>query len=94
MKKFLFLAITVFLFSCGGNDASKDAQAVCDCFTKANGMAADAPDRAAEQDKCLKMQTENWDKYKDNAEDSKKFNDAMSECSKKMIENSLKEVAE
>ena len=87
MKKTVFiLAVTAGLISCGGgSDVKKDAEAVCDCYEKAN-----ASGNAEEQQKCQKEQAEAWDKYKGNVDDAKTFNDIIGECSRKMMEDALK----
>jgi len=82
--------VVAALASCGGADPAKDANDVCDCMIKANSLKADDPNRAAESAKCQKMQMDNWNKYKDNMEEATKFNEALSECSKKVMEESMK----
>lgn len=90
MKKLFFIPILVLFFSCGGTDPAADAKAVCDCFSKANGLPDEDPKRLEEQDKCSKMQLDKWTRYK-NAEEQKKFNDALAECSDALIRQALDE---
>ncbi len=93
MKKvILSLFVAGLLASCGGADPAADAQAVCDCMIKSNAIKADDPNRAAEVEKCGKLQLDTWNKYKDNVDDAKKFNDAMSDCSKKVMEEAMKNI--
>ena len=91
MKKIIFTAFTAsLLIACGGSSPKSDAQEVCDCYSKANGMKADDPNRATEQNKCLELQTKKFEVYKDNPDKVAEFNTAMGECSKKLIEESFK----
>ncbi len=85
----LFLVGPV-LFSCGkkasGTDLSKE---VCDCYKRANGLPATDPNRTREQDACIQKQAEAWKKVKDDKEESDKFNQAIADCSRGMIEGSV-----
>jgi hypothetical protein len=91
MKKIVLSAFAAaLLVACGGADPKKDAQEVCDCYSKANGLPADDANRAAEQTKCLELQTKKYEAYKDNMDQMNEFNTTMSECSKKLIEESFK----
>ena len=62
-----------------GGEEAKDgaalAKEVCECTSKANALPADDPNRRAEQDKCSKLQKDNWDKIKGDSEQEKAFND-------------------
>lgn len=88
-KQFLGLIAIAFLASCGGSDPKKDAQEVCDCMLKANQMPAEDPNRAAEQDKCQKLQVDKWNAYKDDIEKAGEFNVALSECSSEVLKKSM-----
>ncbi len=92
MKKvILSMFAVVALASCGGGDPAGEAKATCDCMIKANKLSKDGDATAtAEMQKCSTMQLEAWNKYKENADDSKAFNDALSECSKEVMEESMK----
>lgn len=59
----------------GAADGATLAKEVCECTTKANAMPADDPNRRKEQDKCSKLQKENWDKIAGDKEQEKAFND-------------------
>lgn len=71
------LVVIAFTTSCGGEkvDGAALAQEVCDCYSNANGLPADAPNRSEEQKKCGELQTTNWDKIKGDFEQEKAFND-------------------
>jgi hypothetical protein len=91
MKKIILsMFVVASLVSCGGSDAAGDAQAVCDCFIKANGLKADDPNRMVEQNNCAKLQLDNWNKYKDDTEAQGEFNKALFECNDKVMESSTK----
>lgn len=91
MKKLILsMFVMAALASCGGADPAKDANDVCDCMIKSNGLKADDPNRATESEKCAKLQMDSWNKYKDDLDNAQKFNEALSECSKKVMEESMK----
>ena len=72
-------ALTIGLVGCGGEaavDGAAVAQEICDCYSAANGLPADDPNRSAAQDKCGELQKTNWDKVAGNSEQEKAFNDA------------------
>lgn len=94
MKKRMIILLAAFLFvACGGGgkSASKLANEVCDCYRKANGMDAADPKRAEEQNICIKMQGENWDKVKDDQKKAEEYNKIIGECSKEMIQKSFEQ---
>lgn len=92
MKKIILsMFAIVALASCGGGDPAGDAKATCDCMIKANALSKAGDAKATEEmQKCSKAQLDAWNKYKENADDSKAFNDALSECSKEVMEESMK----
>ena len=92
MKKIILsMFVVASLASCGGADPAADAQACCDCSKKANKMSRDGDaNAAAEMEKCSKLQMDNWNKYKDNMDDANKFNVALGECSKEVMEEAMK----
>ena len=81
MKKIIgtaltFSLLTLMISSCGESiDGAALSQEVCECFSTANGLPGDDPNRSAEQDKCTELQTTNWEKVKGNAEQEAAFND-------------------
>lgn len=86
---FLFL-ISLALFSCGGKASGTDlSKEVCDCYKRANGLPATDPNRSREQDACIQKQAEAWKKVKDDKEESDKFNTAIAECSRGMIQGQV-----
>jgi hypothetical protein len=94
MKKtiiMLLAAAPFMLASCGGGvDGKAIAEEVCDCYKNANKASKTDIDKIkAEQDKCMDLQKSKWDELKTNAEEAKKYNDRISECSKQMIEDAL-----
>ena len=84
------LFISPLIISCGssasGSDLSKE---VCDCYRKANGLPATDPNRSKEQDACIQKQAEAWKKVKDDKEESDKFNQAIADCSRGIINESV-----
>ncbi len=92
MKRTLLIVITaVTLSSCGGggNSASKLANEVCDCYSKANGMEPSDPKRAEAQNACVTKQGEAWEKLKNDKEKADEFNTIIGNCSKELIKKSL-----
>jgi hypothetical protein len=91
MKKIILsMFVVAALASCGGNDPSKDANDVCDCNIKANAMKADDPKRPEEIKKCTDMNMDMYTKYKEDLDGLKEYNEAIMECSKKVMEESMK----
>lgn len=91
MKKIiLIVAAGAFLASCGGKSATDKAKEVCDCFKKANGMAADDPNRTAEQDKCMKLNTETFKDMEPFSDEYNEANKVISECSSELIKDAFK----
>lgn len=75
IKYSILVVALAFLASCGESANGKAlAKEVCDCYTKANGLAAGEPSRADEQKKCADMQTENWKKVEGDSEQEEAFN--------------------
>jgi hypothetical protein len=91
MKKIILsMFVAATLVACGGGGAADDAQAICDCFIKANGLKADDPKRMVEQNNCAKLQMDTWNKYKDDGEAQAEFNTALMECNDKVMESATK----
>lgn len=90
MRKILGLLPLCFLAACGGgNDASKLAKDVCDCYQKVNSLAADDPRRIQAGADCMKLQGEAWNKVKDDQKKMDAFNKAIGECGSAMMRESL-----
>ena len=91
MKQILLIVLTALtLSSCGGgNSASKLANEVCDCYSKANAMDAADPKRAEAQNVCVTKQGEAWEKLKNDEKKSEEFNTIIGNCSKELIKKSL-----
>ena len=91
MKYILLLFLVApALFSCGGKASGTDlSKEVCDCYKRANGLPTTDPNRSREQDACIQKQAEAWKKIKDDREESDKFNQAIADCSRGMIEGSV-----
>lgn len=84
MKKVILTGMTLSFLalsftSCGEAkekvDGASLAKEVCDCYTHANGLSADDPNRTEEQNKCSELQKANWDKVSGDTEQEKAFND-------------------
>lgn len=92
MKKIILsMFVLASLASCGGADPAKDAEATCDCMIKANALSKAGDATASdEMKKCSDAQLAAWNKYKENEDDAAKFNEALSECGKKVMEESMK----
>ena len=92
MRRISLIVLTAFsLSSCGGggNSASKLANEVCDCYSKANAMDASDPKRAEAQNACVTKQGEAWEKLKNDEKKSAEFNTIIGNCSKELIKKSL-----
>lgn len=89
-KAILVLPVIVLQASCSGSDPIKDAQSICDCFTKANSIPEEDPKRTLEQDKCSEMQLQKTSKYQTD-EEIKNFGEALAECSEKIMRQALEE---
>lgn len=77
---FPYIFIALFFTACSGETPETDAQKICDCYEKANSMKADDPNRNAEQDKCIQLQNQLFDKYKNDADQTRSFNSALEKC--------------
>ncbi len=88
---FLFAFYAFALASCGGggSSASKLANEVCDCYSKANAMDAADPKRAEAQNACVTKQGEAWNKVKDDVNKADEFNTIIGKCSKELIKKSF-----
>lgn len=89
-KQFISLFVVAFFVSCGGSDPKKDAQEICDCMLKTNQLPAGEASRSTQQDKCEKLHKEKWESYKNDVQKMSEFTIALSECSKTMLEESMK----
>lgn len=91
MKKWMIILLTASFFTAcsGGKSPSKLANEVCDCYRKANGMDAADPKRAEEQNVCIKMQGENWNKVKDDQKKAEEYNKIIGECSSELIKKAF-----
>jgi len=60
------VAVCLLITACGKGsvDGAALAREVCACTERTNALKADAPNRDAEQQKCLDMQRETWDTVK------------------------------
>lgn len=85
----LTLFAAAALVACGGGPKD-DAQKLCDCLKKANGMKADDPNRKTEQDKCMEMSAEFAKKYPWGSDGFNEFSEVSSECAKEMIQDAFK----
>ncbi|MFI5202936.1 MAG: hypothetical protein ACHQF2_00450 [Flavobacteriales bacterium] len=91
-KMIMVLAMApIFLASCGGGaDGKAIAEEICDCYKKANKASTTDIDKIrAEQDKCMDLQKSKTEELKTNAEEAKKYNDRINECSKQMLEDAV-----
>ncbi|MFN8290696.1 MAG: hypothetical protein U0U70_10590 [Chitinophagaceae bacterium] len=91
MKRILISAgLALALISCGKSKSGTEmGQEVCDCSKKANGMDAADPKRSAEQEKCTKLQTDYWEKIKDNQKKADEFNAVLRKCAEEQIKKSF-----
>ena len=91
MKKLMIIAAAAFFIACGGSSKSGTglAEEVCDCYKKANGLPASDPDRAKEQDKCLKLQGTNWRKIQNDKAKADEFNKKLGECTGDLLKQSM-----
>lgn len=90
MKKLLVAFSVAFLFTaCGGSNAKKLAEEVCNCSEKANALPTTDPNRTLEQNACAKKQMEAWNKVKDNAKDAEEFNKIIGKCAEEQIKKAF-----
>jgi hypothetical protein len=92
MKQLIIaLLASPLLISCGGSASGTDlSKEVCECYKKANGLPATDPNRTKEQDACIQKQGEAWKKVKDDKDEADKFNQAIADCSRGIIEESTR----